>query len=220
MTRGRVTRIDAGDTVGGGESMGSQLQPGFFGLTRNPAPRWVAYLQFAFLVVIGVALLVAGIRRYDAVQPIAGGRTTTGTVIAVNTGRDCGRHGCSIYWVPTIQFTANGHNFIFAGPDSSNSINPGDQVHVSYDPGHPAFARDMSAGAGKAWTLMGFGALAILAGSASFLLGFRRLHATLNLTSARDETGWVGHSGLHSVRGLSAGVVFMVAIVILQHVMH
>src|SRR6516225_837254 len=104
-------RTDAGNTVGGGESMGSQL----FGLTRNPVPRWVAYLQFALFVVIGVALLIAGIRRYDAVQPMAGGRTTTGTVIAVNTGQNCGRHGCSTYWVPAIQFTANGHNVIFAG---------------------------------------------------------------------------------------------------------
>jgi hypothetical protein len=68
--------------------------------------------------------------------------------------------------------------------------------------------------------LMVFGALAILVGSASFLLGFRRLHARLNLTSARDESGWVGHSGLHSVRGISAGVVVLVAIVILPLVVH
>ena len=209
-------RTDAGNTVGGGESMGSQL----FGLTRNPVPRWVAYLQFALFVVIGVALLIAGIRRYDAVQPMAGGRTTTGTVIAVNTGQNCGRHGCSTYWVPAIQFTANGHNVIFAGPESGNPVNTGDQVQVSYDPNHPAFARDISAGVGKALTLMGFGVLAIFAGSASFLLGFRRLHTMLNLTPARDETGWVGHTSMHSVRGVSVGVAFMVAIVILQHVLH
>jgi hypothetical protein len=65
---------------------------------------------------------------------------------------------------------------------------------------------------------MGFGALAILAGPTSFLLGFRRLHAILNLTSARDDSGWAGHSGLHSVRGISAGVAALAAIVILQHV--
>jgi Protein of unknown function (DUF3592) len=213
-------RTHAGDAVGGGESMGSQLGTGFFGLTRNPAPRWVAYLQFALLVVVGVVLLISGIRRYDAVQPMAGGRTTNGTVVAVNTGQNCGRHGCSTYWVPTIQFTANGRNVIFAGPESGNPINTGDQVQVSYDPNHPALARDISAGVGRALTLMGFGVLAIFAGSASFLLGFRRLHTMLNLTSARDETGWVGHSDVHSVRGISVGVVFMVAIVILQHVVH
>lgn len=204
----------------GGEATDPQLRTGPFGLTRKPVPRWVAYLQFVLFIGIGVALLIGGIRRYDAVQPIAGGRTTIGTVVAVNTGQSCGRHGCSTYWVPAIQFTANGHNFTFAGPESSNSINTGDHVQVSYDPSNRAFARDMSAGVGKAWMLMGFGALAILAGSASFLLGFRRLHARLNLTSARDESGWVGHSGLHSVREISAGTAVMVAIVILQHVMH
>jgi hypothetical protein len=191
---------------------------GFLGLTGNPVPRWVAYLQSALFVVIGVALLVSGLRRYDAVQPIAGGRTTTGTVIAVSTGQSCGRHGCSAYWVPTIQFTANGRNFTFAGPESGNQVNTGDQVHVSYDPGNPAVARDLSAGVGKAWLLMGSGALAILAGLASFLFGFRRLHAMLDLTPARDESGWVGHSGLHSARGISAGVAVVVAIVIFQHV--
>jgi hypothetical protein len=202
----------------GSDPMGPQLGTGFFGLTRNPVPRWVAYLQCALFVGIGVALLISGIRRYDAVQPIAGGRTTIGTVVAVNTGQSCGRHGCSAYWVPTIQFTANGHDFTFAGPESGTAMNTGDQVQVSYDPGHPALARDISAGVGKAWLLMGFGALAILAGPASFLLGFRRLHAILNLTSARDDSGWVGHSGLHSVRGISAGVAALAAIVILQHV--
>jgi hypothetical protein len=200
--------------------MGPQFRTGFSGLNGNPVPRWVAYLQCALFVVIGVGLLISGIRRYDAVQPIAGGRTTTGTVIAVNTGQNCGRHGCSTYWVPTIQFTANGHNFTFAGPESGTSMNAGDQVQVSYDPGNPAFARDMSAGVSKAWLLIGFGVLAILAGLGSFLLGFGRLHAILNLTSARDESGWAGHSGLHSVRGVSVGVAVMAAILVLQHVMH
>ena len=192
---------------------------GFLGLTGNPAPRWVAYLQSALFVVIGVALLVSGVRRYEAVQPITHGRTTIGTVVAVNTGQSCGRHGCSTYWVPTIQFTANGRDFTFAGPESGNPVNTGEQVQVSYDPGNPAAARDMSAGVGKGWLLMVFGALAILAGLASFLLGFRRVHAILNLTPARDESGWTGHSGLHSVRGISAGAAVMLAIVILQHVM-
>jgi len=193
---------------------------GFLGLTGKPVPRWVAYAQSAVFVVIGVALLVSGVRRYDAVQPIAGGRTTTGTVTAVSTGQSCGRHGCSTYWVPAIQFTANGRDFTFAGPESSSPVNTGDQVRVSYDPGNPAIARDMSAGVGKAWLLIGFGALAILAGLASFLLGFRWMHAMLNLTPARDESGWAGHSGLHSARGVSAGVAAMAAILILQHVVH
>jgi hypothetical protein len=192
-----------------------------FGLTRTPAPRWVAHLQFAVFVGIGVALLIGGMRRYDAAQPIAGGRTTTGTVISVGTGQNCGRHGCSAYWVPTIQFTAaNGRAFTFAGPESGSPVDTGAPVQVSYDPGNPAVARDMSAGAGNAWMLIGFGALAILAGAASFLLGFRRFHALLNLTPARDGSGWVGHSGLHSVRGVSAAVAVLAAIVIVQHALH
>ena len=213
-------RAEAEDAVGDAGSLGPEIRTGFSGRTRKPVPRWVAYFQFAVFVGIGIALLIGGIRRYDAVQPIAGGRTTTGTVTTVNTGQNCGRHGCSTYWVPTIQFTANGRSFTFAGPESGSSMNTGDQVQVSYDPSNPAFARDMSAGVGEAWMLMLFGALAILIGSASFLLGFRRLHTALNLTSARDESGWVGHSGLHSVRGISAGVIVMVAIVILVLAVH
>jgi Protein of unknown function (DUF3592) len=194
--------------------------PGLFGRTRRPVPRWAAYLQSALLIVIGVVSLFSGISRYNAVQPIAGGRTTSGTIVAVSTGQNCGRHGCSTYWVPMIQFTANGRNFTFAGPQSGNSINTGGQVRVSYDPAHPASARDMSAGVGQAWLLIGIGAVVILAGSASFLLGFRRLHAKLNLTSARDGSGWVGHSGLHSARGSFIGLAVVVAIVILQFIVH
>jgi hypothetical protein len=88
-------------------------------------------------------------------------------------------------------------------------------VRVSYDPGNPAFARDISAGEGLAWEMIVFGAMAILVGPGSFILGFRRLHARLNLTSARDASGWVGHSGPHSVRGVAAGVVALVAVTIL-----
>src|ERR1700758_3854261 len=88
--------------------------PGLFGRTRRPVPRWAAYLQSALLIVIGVVSLLSGISRYNAVQPIAGGRTTSGTIVTVNTGQNCGRHGCSTYWVPMIQFTANGRNFTFA----------------------------------------------------------------------------------------------------------
>jgi hypothetical protein len=202
------------------ESMGSRPRTGLFWLTRNPAPRWVAYLQLALFVGVGVAALTGGISRYDAVQPLAGGRTTTGTVVAVSTGQNCGRHGCSTYWVPTIGFTANGRDFSFAGPESSSSMDTGSQVRVSYDPGDPAVARDISAGTGQAWILIAVGAVAILAGLASFLLGFRRLHAMLNLTPARDESGWAGHSGLHSVRGVSVGVVVIIVILVLRLVVH
>ena len=87
--------------------------------------------------------------------------------------------------MPEIQFTAaNGRTVTFAGPESGNPVNTGDQVQVSYDPGNPASARDMSAGAGNAWMLIGFGALAILAAAASFLLGFTRFRPLLSLASA------------------------------------
>jgi len=79
--------------------------PGLFMFAGNPVPRWAAYLQSVLFIAIGIAVLIGGIRRYDAVQPIAGGRTTIGTVVAVNTGQSCGRHGCSTHWVPTVQFT-------------------------------------------------------------------------------------------------------------------
>lgn len=155
----------------------------FNGVTRGQAPRRVAYLQFAVVVGVGVAVLIGGVRRYDAVQPVAGGRTATGTVVAVNTGQSCGRHGCSAYWVPAVRFTAaDGRVVTFTGPESSSPVNTGDQVQVSYNPGNPASARDLSAGVGKSWLLIGFGTLAILAGSASFILRFSWLHAVLGLT--------------------------------------
>lgn len=44
--------------------------------------------------------------------------------------------------------------------ESSNPVNTGDHVQVSYDPGNPSTARDLSAGAGNTWMLMGLGALA------------------------------------------------------------
>ena len=157
-----------------------------FGFTRQPVPSWVAQLRFAVFLAIGVALLVGGMRRYDAAQPIAGGRTTTGTVVSVSTGQNCGRHGCSAYWVPAIQFTAaNGRTFTFAGPESGNPIDAGDQVQVSYDPGNPASARDVSAGGGDSWLLIGFGALATLAGAVFFLLRFSRFQALLMTGSMR-----------------------------------
>jgi len=152
-----------------------------FGLTRGPVPRWAAHLQLVVFVGVGVALLVGGVRRYDAVQPVAGGKTTMGTVVSVSTGQDCGRHGCSSYWVPAIQFTAaDGRTVTFAGPESGSPINSGDQVRVSYDPADPAVARDMSAGSGDAWRLIGIGALAVLAAPASLLLRFRRFQAALD----------------------------------------
>jgi Protein of unknown function (DUF3592) len=151
-----------------------------FGLTRRPAPSWVAQLRFAVFLAIGVALLIGGLRRYDAAQPIPGGRTATGTVVAVSTGQNCGRHGCSAYWVPAIRFTAaSGRTVTFAGPESGNPIDTGDQVRVSYDPANPASARDVSAGAGNSWLLIGIGALAVLAGAVSFLLRFSRFRALL-----------------------------------------
>ena len=124
-------------------------------------------------------------RRYHAAQPIAGASTTTGTVVSVSTGQNCGRHGCSAYWVPLIQFTAlNGRTFTFAGPESGNPIDTGDQVQVSYDPGNPASARDVSAG-GDSWLLIGFGALATLAGAVFFLLRFSRFQALIMTRSMR-----------------------------------
>jgi hypothetical protein len=159
-----------------------------FGLTRQPVPSWVAQLRFAVLLAVGVALLVGGMRRYDAAQPIAGGRMATGTVVSVSTGQNCSRHGCSAYWVPAIQFTAaDGRTVTFAGPESGNPVDTGDQVQVSYDPGNPAAARDVSAGAGDSWLLIGFGALATLAGAALFFLRFSRFQALLMTGSMRRQ---------------------------------
>jgi hypothetical protein len=71
-----------------------------------------------------------------------------------------------------------------------------------------------------AWLEIGIGAALILAGSAYFVFGYRRLHGKLNLTSARDGSGWVGHSGLRSVQGSSIVFAAVAAIIILQLVVH
>jgi Protein of unknown function (DUF3592) len=195
--------------------------PGFLGRTRRPAPRWAVYFQSVLLAGIGIVSLFSGISRYNAVQPIAGGRTTSGTIVSVTTGQNCGRHGsCTTYWVPTIQFAANGQNFTFDGPESGNSMNSGGHVRVSYDPNSPASARDLSAGVSGAWLAIGIGAALILAGAVYFLVGYRRLHTKLNLTSARDGSGWVGHSGVHSIQGSYIFFAVVAVIIILQFVLH
>lgn len=180
------------------ESTGSPFGTGLLGSTARPVPRWVAYLQVALFVGVGVALLLGGIHRYDAAQPIAAGRTTTGTVVAVNTTQSCGRHGCSTHWVPAIKFrAANRRTFTFVGPESNNEITSGDHVPVSYDPTNPGLARDISAGAGDAFLLMGIGTLAILAGRrpSSWASG-ECTPCSTSRPRATGRLGWAGRSAL------------------------
>jgi hypothetical protein len=151
-----------------------RTRTGFSGRTRNPASRRGAYIASFLILSFGIALLTGGISRHNAAQPFAGGRTATGTIIAVDTGQTCERHRCSRYWVPTIQFAANGDNFTFTGPQSVTSLTTGDRVRVSYDPSNPDSARDLTAGDDFAWPQIWFGTLLILFGAGYFLRSMLR----------------------------------------------
>jgi len=62
--------------------MTPQLWTRFSGGTRNPAPRWVAYLSVALFVGFGVALLISGAIVTETVFALPGiGRLTVDAIL-------------------------------------------------------------------------------------------------------------------------------------------
>jgi hypothetical protein len=189
---------------------------GGMGWRRRAANRPAALVVQLVFAGFGVFFIVSGYNGWAAVQPIAGGKAATGTVLSVVNGETCGRTGCSPNWTPTIRFeTSNGVLHTFVGPTYSSQINVGQNVRVSYDAANPAVAHDVSASAGNGLLLIGFGVFAAVLGLGSFILGLEALHRRTGLESARQGKGWVGHRSIHSNVGLllAAAVILALAAV-------
>jgi Protein of unknown function (DUF3592) len=194
----------------GGVQTSSPAQSGTH-WNRRPASRPFALVILLLFAAFGVFFVVTGYNDWAAVQPIAGGKTVTGTVVSVVNGESCGRYGCSPNWTPTIRFeTSSGETHTFVGPTYSSEIDAGESVRVSYDPADPAVAHDVSGSDRDGLVLIGFGVFATVVGVGSFLIGLEAIHRRTGLALARQGKGWVGHKGLHS----NVGVVAMLAVVL------
>jgi hypothetical protein len=179
---------------------------------RRPAKRSFAYFLHLVFVGGGIILVFVGYNRWAESQPIAGGKTTTGTIISVQSGEDCGRYGCSPNYTPTIRFVAsNGSTYVFVGPTDSSQVSVGDSVRVSYLPSNPNVAHDVSVSGFQGILLFGFGVFLIVLGLGSFILGFEAVHRRTGLSSAREGTGWVGHKVLHSNQGAVLAIAIVLA---------
>lgn len=160
---------------------------------RAPEAKRDIYLRFAVYACVGVGLLIYGLVGYAKVHPMAGGRTTTGTVTAVSTGESCTHNSsntnttCNRYWIPTIHYTVDGENFSFDGPETFSSMTVGGQVKVSYDPGNPASAHDVSGDATESYVYMGLGAFAILAAAVLLLRSMLRARDQGDSTGASED---------------------------------
>jgi hypothetical protein len=180
---------------------------------RRPASRPVALVLQLVFAAVGVFFVVSGYNGWAAVQPIAGGKTVSGTVVSVVNGESCGRYGCSPNWTPTIRFnTSSGESHTFVGPTYSGQISAGQDVQVSYDPADPTTAHDVSASDGDGLLHIGFGVFAAILGLGSFLLGLESIHRRTGLAPARQGRGWVGHKTIHSNIGVVAAVAVVLAL--------
>jgi len=182
---------------------------------RRPAHQNVFHVFNLIFVGMGIFFLVSGYNTWAAVQPVAGGKTTTGIVVSVAYGETCGRYGCSPNWTPTISFeTASGTPQTFAGPTYSSQVETGQTVVVSYLPSNPAVAHDISASDGQALWLIGAGVFAIVMGLGSFILGYGALHRRMGLNSAREGSGWVGQQSIHSNQGSLFALAILMALTV------
>lgn len=182
---------------------------------RRPASRPAVHILNLVFFGVGVFFLVGGYNQWAAVQPIAGGSTTTGRVVSVSTGETCGRYGCSPNWTPTITFeTPRGASYTFTGPTSDSQVSTGQSVTVSYSAANPAVAHDISASSTSGVSLIGFGVFAMVLGLGSFVLGFSALHRRTGLSSARQGSGWVGHKYVHSNQGAIVAIAVALALIV------
>ena len=184
----------------------------------------VSFTSAAIFIAVGIFVIINSWSLADSVSPIAGGRTTTGTVVDYLTGSNCGKYGCTAWWRPTIQFTtSSGETVSFTGPEDQNPEQDGESVSVSYDPSNPVDAHDISADVGIPTSGILIGALLILFAGLQVVFGHRRvarahsLHAAYVAASTNPDPTqpgttsdppqsaglsgpgtWVGHRYLHS----------------------
>ncbi len=181
---------------------------------RRPANRAFVHVLNLVFVAMGIFFLVGGYNEWAAVQPIAGGTTTVGTIVSVATGETCGRYGCSPNWTPTIRFeTPSGASYTFSGPTSGSQVSTGESATVSYLPANPSVAHDISASGVQGVVEIGFGVFATVLGLGSFILGFGALHRRIGLSSARQGDGWVGQKSIHSNQGALMAIAVVLALI-------
>lgn len=120
---------------------------------RKPlSKRQRIYFLIFYVLVLGVGLIagIAGVRSSlrtrSLERPVPGGVATTGSVIAMNKIRARG-----YVYAPVVQFTdASGKTYQFIAPTSSDEPGVGSSALVSYDPGSPNHAHDLS-DSSEAW---------------------------------------------------------------------
>jgi hypothetical protein len=204
------------------------------------AAKITTFVTAGFFVIAGVFAIVVTEMHSAEVSPIAGGQTTTGTIVSYQTGSNCGRYSCTPWWQPTIQFTtASGRTVTFVGPEDQNQEQTGDLVKVSYDPSNPSNAHDLSADVGSTTAGVVVGALFVVLAVVLVVTGLRRfagsnsLHAahaaaistTDGLTSDPGQTetssmgtgppgSWVGHRYIHSRTSMVINGLIFVGVLI------
>jgi hypothetical protein len=185
---------------------------------RRPAPRALHFGVFVIFAVVGIYFAITGYNRWAQVQPVAGGKTTTGTVVSVVQGQSCGRYSCTPNWTPTIRFrAADGNAYSFVGP-TGGQIETGDTVNVSYSPSDPNVAHDVSGSGTNGLIVLGVGVFAAVLGIGLFVVGLEAVQRRIGLTTARGGSGWVGHIHIHSNTGAVAALAVLVAVAVVGFV--
>jgi hypothetical protein len=208
-----------------------------YGMGRRKTPlspraaKITTVITCVVFVAFGVFFILNAKSQADSVSPIPGGRTTTGLIVNVNTGQNCGRSGCTPWWQPTIQFTSASDKLVtFTGPEDMNMDEIGQNVTVSYDLANPSEARDLSANVGPTDVEIGVGAFVIAFAFLFVVVGHRRFSGSNTLfaahtsasgsadlantgaasTGSTPTSSWVGHRYLHSRTAfVIADVVFV-----------
>lgn len=204
----------------------------------------VTFVMAGVFVVFGAVFIINAEVQAASIRPIAGGQTTTGTIVNYQMGQNCGRYGCTPWWRPSIQFvTSSGTTITFTGPQDQNQEENGETVQVSYDPANPSNAHDLSANVGSTLLAIVIASLLILFALFSVLRGHQRFVGKNSLyaahTAATTTTtasglpvtspagseatsggpappgSWLGHRYLHSRSGLIIAAVVFVGVLIL-----
>jgi hypothetical protein len=182
---------------------------------RRPANKWSLIVSHVVLLAVGIFFIINGYKNWSQVQMVGGGKTATGTVIAVTPGQTCGRYGCSPNWTPTIRFVAvNGNTYSFVGPPGG-LISDGNLVRVSYDPNNPRVAHDVSGSSNNGVFVMGMGVFAAVLGLGLFLFGLDAIHRRFGFESAHQQGWWVGNRYVHSNAAAVAAVAVLLALAVM-----
>jgi hypothetical protein len=143
-------------------------EPSVAARSRVPSTAARMYLTFLLLLGLGIvpfgALIIASAFEWRAqTQPIEGGVSTIGQVVAVKGENEGTKLG--YLYVATVAFNdLSGQIVRFDGPKGSVRPILGSPGRVSYPPSHPAAAHDLSQTGTRWGTALFIGAALILVG--------------------------------------------------------